>query len=87
MGVRLEVLELPKQRRNFAFDELTIERLNKLSNRLGGKTDTDIIRDSLAHFLGSLERDQAVWMTAPSEVQNSKASDHKRGQRHDAGNH
>jgi hypothetical protein len=70
----LEIVHLPRATRNYRFDEQTIQRLNKLSNRLGAKTETDILEDAIAHLLGSLERDQPVWMTAPSEVLKS----HKR---------
>ena len=82
-GVELEVLALPKTRKHFVADELTLERINKLSNRLAGKTDTEIIKDSLAHFLGTIERDLPVYVTAPSEVQKSKPADHKRTQHDD----
>jgi len=81
MGVALEVLRLPREARSYRFDELTLERLNKLSNRLAGKGETEIVRDALGHLLGSLERDQAVWMTAPSEVQKANPSGHKRPER------
>lgn len=79
--MELEVLTLAAKRKQFVFDELMLERLNKLSNRLAGKTETDIMRDSLAHFLGTVERDQPVWMTVPSEVQKAKLPDHNRGPR------
>lgn len=62
----LEILHLPKATRSYRFDELTIQRLNKLANRLG-KTETEIVSTGVAHLLGSLERDQPLWMTAPSE--------------------
>jgi hypothetical protein len=75
MGVDLEILSLPaRPTRNYRLDELTLERLNKLAGRLGGKTETQIIIDAVAHFLGSIERDQPVWVTSPSEGQKS----HKR---------
>lgn len=47
--------------------------MNKLTGRLG-KTETEIVSVGVAHLLGSLERDQPIWMTAPSEAQKS----HKR---------
>lgn len=77
MGVNLEVLRLPREARSYRFDEQTLERLNKLANRLQGKNETDIVRDAVAHFLGTLERDQPLWMTAPSEAQKANAS-HKK---------
>jgi hypothetical protein len=64
----LEILHLPRATRNYRFDELTVQRLNKLANRLGSKTETEIVSVGIAHLLGSIERDQAVWMTAPSEA-------------------
>ena len=70
----LEIVHLLRATRNYRFDELTMERLNKLANRLGSKTETEIVSVGIAHLLGSIERDQAVWMTAPSETQKS----HKR---------
>jgi hypothetical protein len=75
MSVELEIYNLARPtQRSYRFDEQTVERLNKLSNRLGNKTETQIITDAIGHLLGSLERDQPIWMTAPSESQKS----HKR---------
>lgn len=75
MGVEipLEVLHLPRTTRSYRFDELTIQRLNKLTGRLG-MTETETVSRGIAHLLGSIERDQPLWMTAPSEAQKS----HKR---------
>jgi hypothetical protein len=68
--VELEILHLPRATRSYRFDELTMERLNKLAGRLG-KTETEIVSAGVAHLLGTLERDQPIWMTAPSEGQKS----------------
>lgn len=69
VGVELEIVNLPRTARSYRFDEQTIQSLNKLANRLGSKTDTEIVSIGIAHLLGSLERDNPIWMTAPSDTQ------------------
>ena len=44
----------------------TREQLEVLHDVLG-KTESEILEDAVAHLLGTLERDQPVWLTAPSD--------------------
>lgn len=53
---------------NFRLSLQTQRRLAKLALRLG-KSKTEVLELAVTHLLGSLERDQAVWLTAPSEPQ------------------
>ncbi len=69
MGAEIRILELPRVTRSYRFDDRTLERLNKLARRLPSKSDTAILEDAIAHLLGTLERDQPTWMTAPSDSQ------------------
>jgi len=57
-----------KQQANFRLSPTTTRRLAKLALRLG-KSKTDVLETAVVHLLGTLERDQAVWMTVPSEPQ------------------
>jgi hypothetical protein len=46
----------------------TKERLERLRG-LMDKTEAEILEDAVAHLLGTLERDQPIWPTAPSDRQ------------------
>lgn len=69
MGPGFEVLEMPRKTQSFRFSDRTRERLDKLGAILPGKSETAILEDAVAHLLGSLERDEPVRMTAPSDSQ------------------
>jgi hypothetical protein len=60
--------------RGFKFSGVTAKRLERLGKILE-KSDTAIIEDAIAHLLGTLERDEPIRLTAPSDVPNR----HKRG--------
>lgn len=53
--------------RGFKLSASTNQRLERLSKMLD-KSDTAIIEDAIAHLLGTLERDEPVRMTAPSDA-------------------
>lgn len=58
---------MPAQRsnsRSYRFTNGSVKKLERLSGLLE-KTDTQIIEEAIAHLLGTLERDQPVWMTSP----------------------
>ena len=43
-------------------------RLDRLQRKLSA-SKTQVVEDALVHLLGSLERDQAIWLTVPGEAQ------------------
>lgn len=52
--------------RSFRFSGITAKRLERLG-KMVEKSDTAIIEDAIAHLLGTLERDEPIRMTAPSD--------------------
>ena len=69
--LRLMPSEKSANSRSYRFTNSTTKRLERLSDILE-KTDTAIIEEAIAHLLGTLERDQPVWLTSPPKG-------HKRG--------
>jgi hypothetical protein len=63
--LRLMPIEKGPQR-GFKLSAATNRRLQRLS-RILDKSDTAIIEDAVAHLLGTLERDEPVRMTSPSD--------------------
>ncbi len=64
-----EIVALPRPNtRSYRWDERTAERLDKLARLLPTKNETEILTDSVAHFLSILERDERVSMRVPSEA-------------------
>ncbi len=53
--------------RSYRFTNSTASRLEKLADILE-KSDTAIIEEAIAHLLGTLERDQPVWLTSPPKA-------------------
>jgi len=60
--------------RSFRFTNSTAKKLDRLA-RLTEKSDTAIIEDAIAHLLGTLDRDQPVFLTSPRDSEKG----HKRG--------
>jgi len=60
--------------RSYRFTNSTASRLERLADMLE-KSDTAIIEEAIAHLLGTLERDQPVWLTSPPKGRDG----HKRG--------
>jgi predicted transcriptional regulator len=54
--------------RSYRFTNSTAKKLERLADIME-KSDTAIIEEAIAHLLGTLERDQAVWMTSPKDAQ------------------
>jgi hypothetical protein len=52
--------------RSYRFTNSTAKKLERLSD-LTEKTDTSIIEDAIAHLLGTLERDQPIFLTSPQD--------------------
>lgn len=74
-AIRFQVMPTEKgASRSFRFSTVTSRRLERLSDLLE-KSDTAILEDAIAHMIGTLERDQPVWLTAPSDGRKH----HKRG--------
>jgi len=59
--------------RGFKLSAATNRRLERLS-RILDKSDTAIIEDAIAHLLGTLERDEPIRMTAPSDTSKAHKS-------------
>ena len=60
-----------KSSTSFRLSATAQRRLRKLCYRLG-KAERDraeVLETAITHCLGSLERDQPLWMTVPSEPQ------------------
>jgi hypothetical protein len=71
----LRLMAAPKgESRNFKFGPLTAKRLEKLGRKLD-KSDTAILEIAITHLLSTLERDEPVRMTIPTEG----SVTHKRG--------
>ncbi len=82
-GVEVEILSLPERpsTRQYKWDDLTVERLDKLAEVLPQKDEASILRDAIGHFLSTLERDERPWMTVPSELEvaaSKRQKSHKR---------
>ena len=60
--------------RSYRFTNSTTKKLERLSD-ITEKSDTAIIEEAIAHLLGTLERDQPVWLTSPRDAEKT----HKRG--------
>lgn len=50
----------------FRINRRSLDKLARLRALLE-KSDADILEDAIDHLLGTLERDQPVWKTAPSD--------------------
>lgn len=74
---------MPAQRtsnsRSYRFTNSTVSKMERLAALLE-KTDTQILEEAVAHLLGTLERDQPVWMTSPKD----REEGHKRPPRNAA---
>lgn len=76
------VIALPRpSTRQYKWDERTIERLDKLADLLPHQDEVDVLRVAVGHFLSTLERDERVLMTVPSEQAETARGGHKRPDR------
>lgn len=66
--------------RSYRFSNGSVKKLQRLSAIRPDMSDTAIIEAAIAHLLGTLEREQPVWLTSPGDLQKS----HKRGSGGDA---
>jgi hypothetical protein len=62
--LRLNMPTEKSKSRNFRFTNSTNSKLERLADILE-KSDTAIIEDAIAHLLGTLERDNPVYLTSP----------------------
>lgn len=60
--------------RSYRFTNSTVKKMERLADILE-KSDTAIIEDAIANMLGTLERDNPVYLTNPGDIRKT----HKRG--------
>lgn len=54
--------------RSYRFSKVTADRLQRLADLLE-KSDTAILEDAIAHLLGTLDRDEPIYLTSPNDRQ------------------
>jgi predicted DNA-binding protein len=59
--------------RSYRFTNSTAKKLERLA-AITEKSDTAIIEDAIAHLLGTLERDNPIYLTSPKDVQKGHKS-------------
>jgi hypothetical protein len=79
MGVEAEIITLVPRptTRQYKWDDLTVERLDKLADIFPYKDEVDILRDAIGNFLSQMERDERPSLIVPSERRRA-AKSHKR---------
>jgi hypothetical protein len=53
--------------RSYRFTNSTAKKLERLA-AITEKSDTAIIEDAIAHLLGTLERDNPIYLTSPRDI-------------------
>ena len=53
--------------RSYRFSKVTAERQERLAELLQ-LSDTAILENAIAHLLGTIERNQPVWLTSPTDL-------------------
>lgn len=57
---------LPTKQRSFRLSDRSVAHLERLADRLN-RNQTDVVELALAHLLATLERDERVHLTPPSD--------------------
>lgn len=68
MLASLYVLPTMSKQLNVKLSSKAAGRLDRLQRKLG-KSQAAIVDEALTHLLGTVARDQAVWLTVPGELE------------------
>lgn len=63
---KIFTMPIEKTTRSYRFSKVTQDRIERLGELLQ-KSDTQILEDAIAHLLGTVDRDQPVWVTSPHD--------------------